>query len=74
MPLSKDPQGGGTEANGTISKEYCSHCYQKGAFTNPNISASEMQELVKGKLKEMSFPGFIAGMFASGVPKLRRWQ
>lgn len=74
MPLSKDPKGGGTEANGTISKEYCSKCYQNGKFTHPNMTASEMQELVHGKLKEMGFPGFIAGFFTKDIPKLNRWQ
>jgi hypothetical protein len=27
MPLSKDAQGGGTEANGAKSTDFCSHCY-----------------------------------------------
>lgn len=74
MPLSKDPKGGGTEANGSITKEYCSRCYEAGKFTQPDITATEMQELVKGKLKEMGFPGFLAGLFAKDVPKLKRWQ
>jgi hypothetical protein len=74
MPLSKDPQKGGTEADGTRSKEYCSKCYQDGKFTHPNMTAPEMQELVKGKMKEMGFPGFLANMFVKGIPSLRRWQ
>ncbi|WP_307428899.1 zinc ribbon domain-containing protein [Bacillus sp. V2I10] len=28
MPLYRDEHGGGTEANGTKSSKYCSHCYQ----------------------------------------------
>ncbi len=31
-----------------------------------------MQDLVKGKLKEMGFPGFVAGFFTRGIPKLAR--
>jgi len=74
MPMKKDPQGGGTNTDGTKSQMYCSYCFQKGAFTAPNMSAAEMQELVKGKLKEMKVPGFIAGMMAKSIPKLKRWQ
>lgn len=73
MPLSKDEKGGGTEANGSKSTIYCSRCYQDGKFTTPNMTAGEMQELVKGKLKEMHFPGFIAGFMTKRIPKLKRW-
>jgi hypothetical protein len=38
------------------------------------MTAGEMQTLVKGKLKEMGFPGFLAGFFAMGIPKLERWK
>jgi hypothetical protein len=74
MPLKKDPQGGGTEANGAKSAMYCSHCYQGGKFTTPDITVSEMQTLVKGKMKEMGFPGFLSGFFTKGIPKLERWK
>jgi hypothetical protein len=74
MPLSRDPKGGGTNADGSASTMYCSYCYQSGAFTEPNISALEMQSKVKGKLKEMGFPGFLAGFFARKTPKLERWS
>ena len=33
MPLSKDPNGGGTNADGTKNTSYCSYCYQNGSFT-----------------------------------------
>ena len=74
MPLSRDPRGGGTNADGSISSEYCSHCYQKGAFTQPNVTAAEMTTLVEGKLRSMHFPGFLARRFAKDVPTLRRWR
>jgi hypothetical protein len=74
MPLSKDPLGGGTNADGTRTAEYCSHCYHKGAFTQPDITAEQMQALVEGKLRTMHFPGFLARRFAKEVPTLRRWK
>jgi hypothetical protein len=74
MPLSKDPEGGGTEANGSLSGEYCSKCYRAGQFTEPNITAAQMVAKVEGKLREMHFPGFLARRFARDIPSLRRWQ
>lgn len=74
MPLKKDSNGGGTEKDGSLSKMYCSLCYQDGKFTGPEMTVAEMQDLVKGKLKEMKFPGFMAKMFTKGIPKLERWK
>ena len=74
MPLSKDEKGGGTEADGTKSWMYCSHCYQSGKFTLPDITVDQMQERAKRKMKEMGFPGFIASFFTRGVPKVERWR
>ena len=74
MPLSRDPLGGGTNADGSKSSEYCSKCYNDGAFTQPDITATEMTALVEGKLRSMHFPGFLAKKFAKDVPTLRRWK
>lgn len=74
MPLNKDPQGGGTNADGSRSTMYCSLCYENGLFKQPEITATDMQVFVKNKLKEMGFPGFLAGWFAKGIPKLERWN
>jgi len=74
MPLNKDPLGGGTEADGTSSREFCSHCYQAGRFTEPDITPAQMVTKVEGKLREMHFPGFLARRFARDIPSLRRWR
>lgn len=74
MPMKKDPNGGGTNADGSKNTMYCSFCYEHGAFRQPDWTATQMQEFVKSKLKEMGFPGFLAGMFSKGVPKLERWK
>jgi len=39
------------------------------AAASPDWSASQMQAFVKGKMKEMGFPGFLAGLFTKGIPK-----
>ncbi len=74
MPMSKDPEGGGTERDGSKSVNYCSLCYKNGAFTSPDMTASDMQAFVKNKMKEMGFPGFLAGLFTARIPKLERWS
>jgi hypothetical protein len=74
MPLKRDPQGGGTDADGTRSTRYCSHCYQQGRFTQPDLTVDQMQVLAKGKLKELGFPGLLAGFLTRNIPQLERWK
>jgi hypothetical protein len=74
MPLSRDPTGGGSNADGSLSTEYCSHCLQNGKFTEPNISMDEMMAKFERKLREMHLPSLLARRFAREIPKLRRWQ
>lgn len=74
MPLKKSPGGGGTNADGTVSTIYCAYCYEKGRFLQPDFTAAQMQAFVKEQMKKMGFPGFLAGFFASGVPRLARWK
>ena len=73
MPLSRDVEGGGTNLDGSRSAEYCSHCYQGGRFTEPNISVDEMMAKVEGKLRTMHFPVFLARRLSRGIPDLDRW-
>lgn len=73
MPLSRDEKGGGTNADGSKSAMYCSHCYQAGAFTRPEITVGEMRRLVKGKIREAGFPAIAAWLLTRGIPKLARW-
>lgn len=74
MPLARDEQGGGTERNGDRSKTYCSHCYQNGEFTQPNLTVEQMKDTVKQKLVEFGFPKFLTGLFTRNIPKLERWS
>ena len=74
MPLKRDLQKGGTNSDGSRSQKFCSHCYQNGKFVQPDITLTQMQEQVKGKMKEMGFPKIMGGMFSRGIPKLERWK
>jgi len=73
MPMSRDDQGGGTEADGTKSGMYCSHCYANGRFTLPDITVDQMQRIVGQKLVEFGIPKPLGWFFTRRVPKLERW-
>jgi hypothetical protein len=73
MPLSKDESGGGTEADGRKSTDYCSHCYVRGRFADPDLTVNQMVEKVRAKMKGMHIPGFLANSFTKDIPTLKRW-
>jgi len=73
MPLSKDIAGGGTNADGTKSTEYCSKCYQNGQFVEPNITVEQMRSKVNDKIASMGFPKFAARFMSRNIYRLKRW-
>jgi hypothetical protein len=73
MPLDK-PELLGTEKDGTNSTEYCTYCYQKGAFINPNMSLDEMKKLVKEQMEKMKIDTGIINMAVNSLPSLKRWR
>jgi hypothetical protein len=74
MPMKKDPQGGGTNSDGSKNSDYCSYCYEDGMFTSPEIDTPQkMQQFCIKKMKEMGMPGFVACFFTRSIPKLKRW-
>lgn len=75
MPLSKDPNHGGTESDGSKSEKYCSYCYQEGEFTAPQVTtAKEMQAFCIKMMKEQGTPHFLAWLMTRQIPKLERWK
>ncbi len=76
MPMKMDDQGGGTNADGSKSKLYCSHCYQNGEFTNTEIkSGKEMQAFVRKFLvEEKKMNKIIAWFLTLNIPRLERWR
>lgn len=74
MPLRRDEEGGGTNADGSRSSTYCSHCYQRGQFTMPDLTAAAMRERVRAKLKEAGLPGIAATLMTANISRLRRWR
>jgi hypothetical protein len=73
MPMSRDAQGGGTNADGSKSTTYCSHCWADGRFTMPDLTVDQMQDRVRAKLKEFGVPGPLGWFFTRKIPKLERW-
>ena len=74
MPLSQDPKNGGTNADGTLSKKYCSYCYLNGKFQGPMTSPKEMQKFCIEKLVEKKTPRVFAWMLTRRIPHLERWK
>ena len=74
MRLSKDPQNGGTNSDGSKSIEYCSLRYKDGRFLDKCTKAKEIQAFCIKKMNENGTPKFIAWLFTRGIPKLNRWS
>lgn len=75
MPLARDEKGGGSNADGSLSTDYCSLCFVNGAFVCPEITTgAQMQAFVMTKLQEKGYPKPVAWLFTLRIPSLRRWQ
>lgn len=47
---------------------------ENGKFLQPDITLEKMEALIRGKMKEMGMPGFIAKLLTMGTSKLERWK
>ena len=74
MPLNNDENIMGSEADGTLSGMYCSHCYVNGEFTLPDITVEEMRAKVTEKIISMKFPKVVAKFLTRNTHKLKRWK
>lgn len=76
MPLSAEFGNLGTNADGTTTSEYCSFCFQSGAFTNPDQTLEEMiQSSIENMTQDLQMPFEQASNLANSfIPTLRRWQ
>jgi len=72
MPMSRDEKGGGTNADGSKSAEYCSHCYNNGTWMM-DMSLDDMQRRVGGLLKQRGAPGSVLDQAVASIPNLKRW-
>ena len=74
MPLKKDPQQGGTNADGSKNNKYCSYCYQNGKFLYEGNKVEEFQDFCKQKMIEGGHNKFMSWLFTRGMKRLERWK
>ncbi|MFH1230342.1 MAG: zinc ribbon domain-containing protein [Planctomycetota bacterium] len=74
MPMEKAEQLG-TNADDSKNNEYCCYCFQKGNFTEPNITMKQMIDKCVGFSSQMGMSETQAReMFENVMPKLKRWK
>ena len=65
----------GTNADGSKSKEYCFHCFQKGRYLDEGITLQEKIDKNVRFAVQMGMSEADAREMASSVlPKLKRWR
>ena len=76
MPLDKDPDKGGTNADKGKSDKYCSFCFKDGKFTDEGISLKEkIEKNIQIAVSKMNIPENKAREMAESLfPNLERWK
>ena len=74
MPMK--PEDFGTDAGGSMSREYCKFCFRNGKFTEPQITIQQMIEKAAGFMATLEkMPEKEAkGLAKTQIPELKRWQ
>jgi hypothetical protein len=72
MPIDR-PEMRGTEKDSSKSDKYCVYCYAAGQLVNPDMTLSEMTDLVRNKLQEMHMPESFIAAAVRTLPNLERW-
>lgn len=75
MPLEKTDDFG-TDAEGRRISDYCHFCFQKGAFTEPDITMQQMIDKCAGIMagKGIMPEAGAKQMLGTFLPMLKRWQ
>jgi hypothetical protein len=74
LPWDKDPNGGGTNNDNSLSVLYCSYCFKEGKFVQPNWTVEDMCNYAVEVLKRKGIPEMLGKMLTQGIPKLKRWN
>ncbi|HNQ32183.1 MAG TPA: zinc ribbon domain-containing protein [Methanoculleus sp.] len=74
MPMGRE-EDFGTEADGALSKDYCTYCYQSGAFTEPGATIDGMAERCGAIMSQLyAIPARNAKRFSrEQLSCLKRW-
>ena len=73
MPMDKDTQKGGTNADGSKNENYCSYCYQSGEFTFQG-NVNEFQNHCKEQMIKGGSSRFMAWLLTRNMKRLERWK
>lgn len=74
MPMPTDEMLG-TEQNGTASQDYCSYCYQNGAFNGPTQTMEQMVDVCVPFMVKEGMPETQARkIMEETLPLLKRWK
>jgi Putative zinc ribbon domain len=74
MPLQKEEYCG-TNTDGSKSKEYCFHCFQKGSFIDEGITLQgKIDKNVKFAVQKGMSEDEAKKMASDVLPKLKRWK
>jgi hypothetical protein len=76
MPLDKDPNQGGSNADQSKSTKYCSYCYRDGKFSDEGITLHEkIEKNIQMAVTKMNIPECQAREMAERLlPQLERWK
>lgn len=73
MPMDS-PDLFGTEKDGSPNSDYCKYCYEKGQFTDPEMTLDKMEKnMMKHMLKE-KLPKEVVKRAINRLPFLKRWS
>jgi len=76
IPLDKDPNNGGSNADQSKSEKFCSFCYRDGKFLDEGITLKEkIEKNIQIAVMKMNIPENIAREMAESIlPGLERWK
>lgn len=76
MPLFTKKAGDcrGTEADGSKSDQWCSLCYQNGAFVMPDCTLEQMKKIVDDALIQNGSGKLMRWLAQKQLPHLARWK
>lgn len=64
----------GTNADGSINKEYCPYCFQNGKFIQPNATMEQVIEKSINAMRQMKMPESLIEQTKKVIPTLKRWN
>jgi hypothetical protein len=75
MPLGK-PTDFGTAADGLRVNDYCHFCFERGQFTDPDLTMSAMIDKGTAILVRQgaTTEALARSLMSAVIPKLKRWQ